>query len=70
MTLSTIPLNLNELFNVIVDAIIAFDREQRILYFNRGAEMIFGYSAEEALGLRLDALLPAQFAQHAPAAFR
>lgn len=32
------------------DAIIEFDEENRILFFSRGAEKIFGYKADEVLG--------------------
>ena len=55
-------LDLNELFNVIVDAVIAFDHDQRILFFNKGAEVIFGYRAEDVLGRNLDVLLPEGYA--------
>lgn len=62
MSLSAVQLNLNELFNVMVDAVIAFDRDQTILYFNRGAEDIFGYTPAEIIGKPLATLLPARFA--------
>lgn len=54
-------LNLTDLFSVIVDAVIAFDEDQRILFFNHGAEAIFGHTAAEVLGQPLDILLPARF---------
>jgi PAS domain S-box-containing protein len=63
MTLSAVQLNLNELFNVMVDAVIAFDRDQNILYFNLGAEDIFGYKAEEVMGKPLIMLLPARYSE-------
>ena len=40
------------------DAIIAADREGRIRFWNPGAERIFGYSAEEAVGQSLDLVVP------------
>ncbi|WP_368670926.1 PAS domain S-box protein [Myxococcus sp. AM010] len=46
-----------------VDAIISVDTEQRITHFNEGAEHIFGYSAQEAVGQRLDLLLPERYQQ-------
>ena len=40
------------------DAIISTDMEDRILTWNRGAEVIFGYGKEEAIGQGLALLLP------------
>jgi len=40
------------------DTIVSTDREDRILTWNRAAEVIFGYSKEEAIGKKLDMLLP------------
>lgn len=37
-------------FDCTADAIISFDREGRMTSWNGGAERIFGYSAEEAIG--------------------
>jgi len=40
------------------DAIISTDREDRILTWNRGAEVVFGYDKQEVLGQTLQMLLP------------
>ena len=50
------------LFRAIVeqapDAIIFADREGTIRVWNRGAEVIFGYAADEVLGSSLDVIIP------------
>lgn len=40
------------------DAIVVADREGIIRFWNPGAERIFGYSAEEAIGRSLDLIIP------------
>jgi PAS domain S-box-containing protein len=44
-----------------MDAIITVDSEQRIVLYNRAAEKIFGWPSEQALGERLDKLMPDRF---------
>jgi PAS domain S-box-containing protein len=43
------------------DAIIAIDCNQQITLFNQGAEQIFGYPAQDAIGKSLNLLLPEGF---------
>jgi two-component system CheB/CheR fusion protein len=45
------------------DAIISIDQGQRITMFNRGAEKIFGYTAEEIVGKPAGMLMPERFKQ-------
>ena len=40
------------------DAVICFDHRQHIVLFNHGAETIFGWTREEAIGQVIDLLLP------------
>jgi PAS domain S-box-containing protein len=42
------------------DAIICIDESQRITFFNEGAERIFGYGRNEALGQPIEMLIPAR----------
>lgn len=43
------------------DAIVIIDANHAIASFNTGAERMFGYTAKEAVGERLDILLPERF---------
>ena len=40
------------------DAIICIDETQRITFFNEGAEQIFGYGRDEAIGQPIEMLIP------------
>lgn len=49
------------IISIASDAIITVDETQHIIMFNRGAESIFGYSADEVLGELLEVLLPTRY---------
>jgi len=49
---------LNQLIEESPDAILVADREGMIRCWNRGAELIFGYTASEAVGQSLDLIIP------------
>ncbi|HYP41169.1 MAG TPA: PAS domain S-box protein [Chloroflexia bacterium] len=51
------------IIDVAQDAIISVDQAQNIRLFNKGAEKIFGYSAQEVVGRPLAALLPQRFGE-------
>jgi two-component system, LuxR family, sensor kinase FixL len=49
-------------FNASEDAIIVKDLSGRVLSWNRGAERIYGYSADEMIGASIARLVPADYA--------
>lgn len=49
------------ILNIASEGIVMTDERMRILLFSRGAEAIFGYSAEELLGQPLERLIPEDF---------
>jgi len=51
------------ILNIVGNAIISIDDNYDIILFNRQAEKIFGYQADEVLGRSLDMLLPERFRQ-------
>ena len=49
---------LGEIAEISSDAIVCVDSEQRIVFFNHGAERIFGWTSDEVIGGDLAVLLP------------
>jgi PAS domain S-box-containing protein len=49
------------LLAIAADAVIAVDDEQRIIFFNEGAERVFGWAASEVGGQFLEVLLPERY---------
>lgn len=43
------------------DAVIAIDKDLRLILFNRSAEKMFGYDAQEVLGEHLNVLIPDRY---------
>src|SRR5512132_2978175 len=57
---------LAEIVEIAADAVICMDAFQRITFFNKGAEAIFGYTPEEIVGQRIETLIPERYrANHA-----
>ena len=57
---------LAEIVEIAADAVICMDAFQRITFFNKGAEAIFGYKSEEVVGQRIETLIPERYrANHA-----
>lgn len=52
------------LLDTAMDGIISLNGEQKIVLFNRAAEMIFGWKADQVLGRSINLLIPQRFVQH------
>ena len=50
-----------KIIDVSQDAIIMADRDGILTLWNTGAELIFGYSADDAVGKTLDLIIPDRF---------
>jgi len=49
---------LTEILDLAPEAVITIDHDMRIQVFNKGAERIFGYNADEVVGRSMDFLMP------------
>jgi PAS domain S-box-containing protein len=54
------------IISISTDAIISTDELQRIIFFNQGAEHVFGYRTDEVLGEPLTILMPERFRGNHP----
>lgn len=52
---------LAEIVGIAADAVICIDDFQRITFFNKGAERIFGWTSEEIVGQRVEVLMPDRY---------
>jgi PAS domain S-box-containing protein len=52
---------LAEIVEIAADAVICMDAFQRITFFNKGAEAIFGWKPEEIIGQRIETLIPERY---------
>jgi PAS domain S-box-containing protein len=58
---------LAEIVEIASDAVICMDAFQRITFFNKGAEAIFGWTKDEIVGQRIEVLIPERYrTNHAP----
>lgn len=57
------PFDFDNFLQVAGDAIVAAAPDGTIVFWNAGAERIFGYPAGEALGQSLDLIIPERFRQ-------
>ncbi len=57
---------LAEIVEIAADAVICMDAFQRITFFNKGAEKIFGWTSAEIIGERIETLIPERFRGNHP----
>jgi PAS domain S-box-containing protein len=55
---------LAEIVEIASDAVICMDAFQRITFFNKGAEAIFGWTHDEIIGQRIETLIPERYRTH------
>jgi PAS domain S-box-containing protein len=52
------PLDMNALVGAMGDAVVVCDAKGHVIVWNPGAERIFGWTAAEAIGQRMDMIVP------------
>jgi PAS domain S-box-containing protein len=57
---------LAEIVEIAADAVICMDAFQRITFFNKGAEAIFGWTPDEIIGQRIETLIPERYRGNHP----
>jgi len=57
---------LAEIVEIAADAVICMDAFQRVVFFNKGAEAIFGYTSAEIIGQRIETLIPERYRANHP----
>jgi PAS domain S-box-containing protein len=55
------PEQLSNIIDIAENAVVCTDEQHRIIFFNKGAERVFGWSAAEVAGKDLSILLPERF---------
>jgi PAS domain S-box-containing protein len=57
---------LAEIVEIAADAVICMDAFQRVTFFNKGAEAIFGWRSDEIVGQRIEMLIPERYRGNHP----
>lgn len=53
----------DSILNLAEEAVVSVDKNRKIVFFNQGAEKLFGYGSDEILGRPLDDLIPDRFVE-------
>jgi len=62
-TMKALDGGFSDILNTIPDAVVSITEDQKIVFFNRGAERLFGYQSEDVLGRSIDMLIPSHLHQ-------
>jgi PAS domain S-box-containing protein len=57
---------LAEIVDIASDAVICMDTSHRIIFFNKGAEAVFGWTPNEIVGQRIETLIPERYRANHP----